>query len=77
MRNVSRHEKTLRAVFDGAQHANIQSFELRGLLLHLGFDESIRGSHHVFSMHGVGQLLNLQRSGSKAEPYQVRQVRAI
>lgn len=37
----------------------------------------VRGSHHIFVRPGVEELVNLQRSGSKAKPYQVRQVRAV
>ena len=46
-------------------------------LLSLGFEERTRGSHHVFQCKGVMELLNLQRDGSKAKPYQVKQARAV
>ena len=51
--------------------------DLRRCLLRLGFVERIRGSHHIFSKEGVEELINLQRGGSNAKAYQVRQVRAI
>jgi predicted RNA binding protein YcfA (HicA-like mRNA interferase family) len=47
------------------------------LLLRLGFDERIRGSHHIFTKEGVEEILNLQPKGRQAKPYQVRQVRRI
>ena len=34
-------------------------------------------SHHVFRKEGVQERLNLQRDGSHAKPYQVRQVRRV
>lgn len=37
----------------------------------------MRGSHHVFFKPGIEELINVQRSGSKAKPYQIRQVRAV
>jgi hypothetical protein len=43
----------------------------------LGFDRRIRGDHHIFSMNGVDEILNLQPFGSKAKAYQVKQVRAV
>ena len=43
----------------------------------LGFTERIRGSHHIFRREGVRELINLQRDGSQAKPYQVRQVRQV
>ena len=45
------------------------------LLRRLGFEERIRGSHHLFRLPGVDVLINLQVAGGKAKPYQVRQVR--
>jgi len=47
------------------------------MLRSLGFDERVRGSHHIFRKHGVRELVNLQREGSKAKVYQVRQVRGV
>jgi hypothetical protein len=48
------------------------------LLLALGFDERVRGSHHIFSRGGVIEILNLQPLGDgMAKPYQVRQVRDV
>ena len=41
------------------------------------FDEWTRGSHHLFRKAGITELINLQREGSKAKVYQVRQVRAV
>jgi hypothetical protein len=62
----------------GAADANIRFDELRSLLLALGFSERSRGtSHHIFTKAGVEEQINLQRDGSKAKPYQVRQVRAV
>jgi len=47
------------------------------LLRHLGFDERIRGSHHIFTKEGIGEILNLQPKDGKAKPYQVKQVRGV
>jgi len=53
------------------------SGDLCNLLRNLGFEERTSGSHHLFIKPGVEELINLQREGSKAKPYQVRQVRKI
>ena len=74
---MARHEKTLLEILRGGSDANISFDDLRGLLLHLGFGERVRGSHHVFFKPGIEELINVQHSGSKAKPYQVRQVRAV
>ena len=64
-------------VLQGTADANIRFADLRGLLGDLGFDERIRGDHHIFSKAGVAEILNLQPRGSMAKPYQTKQVRAV
>lgn len=65
-------KKTLEKVRRGTSDANIQFGDLTTLLLALGFEERIKGSHHIFSLEGQEAALNLQQDGSKAKPYQVR-----
>jgi predicted RNA binding protein YcfA (HicA-like mRNA interferase family) len=43
----------------------------------LGFEERVKGSHHIFRKEGIEDRINLQQDGSKAKPYQVKQVRAM
>jgi hypothetical protein len=74
---VSRQEKILMQVLRGLSDANINFDDLCLLLRDLGFDERIRGSHHIFTREGVEEIINLQPKGSKAKPYQVRQVRRL
>lgn len=57
--------------------ANIPFADLCRLLKQLGFDERIRGDHHIFTKTGIEEILNLQPKQSKAKPYQVRQVRQL
>ncbi len=64
-------------ILAGRSDANIPFDELRRLLIQLGFAERIRGSHHIFRKGGVRERINLQRDGSHAKPYQVRQVRQV
>jgi hypothetical protein len=46
--------------------------------LHLGFSERKgKESHRIFYREGVTEIINLQRVGRKAKPYQVREVREI
>lgn len=74
---MSKHEKTLLKILRGGSDANVGFDDLRGLLLHLGFEERVRGSHHIFFKSGIEEMINVQQAGSKAKPYQVRQVRAV
>jgi len=71
------HDKLLEKVLRGASDANIPFDDLRHLLVRFGFEERTRASHHIFRKEGVAEKINLQREGSTAKPYQVRQVRAV
>jgi hypothetical protein len=73
---VTRLRRSLNRVLSGAADRNVRFDELSRLLLALGFEERVRGSHHIFARDGVEEILNLQpRAGGAAKPYQVRQVR--
>ena len=54
---------------------NIDFDDMRNFLLHLGFRESIEGSHHIFRRDGISDRINLQPEGGKCKAYQVRQTR--
>ena len=70
-------ENLIEKILLGSADANIDFDDLCGVLLSFGFSERSKGSHHIFSKPGLEELINLQRDGSKAKPYQVRQVRVI
>lgn len=70
-------DKTLDKILRGDSDANIRFEELCYLLQAKGFRMRVSGSHHIFTMTGVMERINLQREGSKAKSYQVRQVRKI
>lgn len=74
---MDRYERLRRDVRDGRVRANVRFENLRALLRNLGFEERIRGSHHIFRKAGVAELVNLQSDGSDAKPYQIRQVRRL
>lgn len=75
---MSRPAKTLAKVLRGTSDANIGFGDLCGLLIHLGFEERVKGSHHIYTREGVVEILNLQPSkGGKAKAYQVEQVRDV
>ncbi len=69
--------KTLQPVLSGTSDVSIRFDDLRQLLLSLGFEMRVRGSHHIFRKAGIEEKVNLQRDGNEAKPYQVRQVRNV
>ena len=74
---MAKHAKLLERILSGRSDANVRFADLVQLVLHLGFDERIKGDHHIFTRNGVEEILNLQPKGSMAKSYQVKQVRNI
>ena len=74
---MGKHEKLLLQILQGRSDAIVPFDNLCRLLIRLGFEERIRGSHHLFRKDGVEEKINLQRDGSKAKVYHVRQIRNI
>lgn len=72
---MGKHEKLYEHILMRRSDAGVAFESLCSLLEHLGFERRIRGDHHIFSMMGVEEILNLQPRGGKAKPYQVKQVR--
>jgi predicted RNA binding protein YcfA (HicA-like mRNA interferase family) len=70
-------EKTLEKLLRGESDAGIRFDDICHLLQAKGFRMRVSGSHHIFTKSGVIERINLQREGSKAKPYQIRQVRKI
>ena len=64
-------------MLQGTADASIRFDDLRALLVAFGFNERIRGDHHIFSKDGIAEILNLQPRRSMAKPYQVKQVRTV
>lgn len=71
------YDKLLIKILRSTSDANIPFPKLCILLKALGFDERIRGDHHIYFMNDVKEILNLQPIGSKAKAYQVKQIRNI
>ena len=74
---MNRHERLLQTILRGRSDANVRFSDLRALMHHLGFEERVRGSHHLYRREGVAEKVNLQRDDGSGKPYQVRQVRRL
>ena len=74
---MPRQQRLLGQILGGASDANIPFPAMCLLLRNLGFEERIHGSHHIFTMSHVEEILNLQPKGAKAKPYQIKQVRNV
>ena len=69
--------KLVARILSGASDRNLAFSDLCGVLLRLGFDERVKGSHHIFYRTDIDEILNLQEKRGQAKPYQVKQVRDV
>lgn len=71
-------KKTLFAVLSGTSDSNVKFSDLQSLLENIGFGcNRVNGSHHIYVKDNIEEIINIQPNGSKAKPYQVKQVRNI
>ena len=74
---MSKYEKLYKHIIMRRSDANVPFDSLCILLERLGFDERIKGDHHIFTREDVEEILNIQPKEGKGKPYQVKQVREI
>jgi hypothetical protein len=75
---MSKFEKLRLKLLSGSADNNFSFDDLRNILLHFHFIErTTGGSHRIFHKEGIEEILNIQPKGSKAKPYQIKQVRQI
>ena len=70
-------EKLFEHIMMRRSDANVPFESLCALLKRLGFNERIKGDHHIFFKADVEEILNLQPKGGKGKSYQVKQVRDL
>ena len=74
---MGQYDKLLVKILCGNSDKDISFDDLCKVILHLGFEERIKGSHHIYYKNGIEEIINIQPIGSKAKPYQVKQVRNL
>ena len=74
---MGKFEKLYEHILMRRSDANVPFDAFCALLRRLGFEERIRGGHHIFTKEGVEEILNLQSKDGKGKPYQVKQVRDV
>ncbi|HEY1423990.1 MAG TPA: type II toxin-antitoxin system HicA family toxin, partial [Candidatus Acidoferrum sp.] len=70
---MARAQRLLEQILRGNADANISFSGMLQLLRRLGFQERVKGSHHILWREGVAEILNLQSHSGKCKPYQVKQ----
>jgi predicted RNA binding protein YcfA (HicA-like mRNA interferase family) len=74
---MSQFQKLLVSLLSGRSDATIDFEALCNALKRMGFDERVRGSHHIFTKEGIEEIVNIQPNGRAAKPYQVKQIRNL
>jgi hypothetical protein len=74
MSNIS---KLLEKIIYSRDYNNINFQDLCNLLKRFGFNERIKGDHHIFTRNDIEEILNLQPKGAQAKNYQIKQIQKI
>ncbi|HHH54858.1 MAG TPA: type II toxin-antitoxin system HicA family toxin [Bacteroidetes bacterium] len=74
---MGRYEKLLFTLLTGKSDDNINFRQVCNLLIRLGFSTRTKGSHHIFFMNEIEEIINIQATGNKAKAYQIKQIRNI
>ncbi|MDA0746948.1 MAG: type II toxin-antitoxin system HicA family toxin [bacterium] len=74
---MGKYSRLKERILAGSSDGNVAFLMLCQLLVRLGFDERVRGSHYIFTRSDIVEIINLQPRGSKAKPYQVKQIRNV
>ena len=74
---MGKYIKLISKILSGKSDAAVGFDNLCGLMIALGFEERINGSHHLFRKDEIKERINLQKDGNQAKPYQDKQVRNI
>lgn len=65
---MGKYDKLRLKILQGSSDANINFKDLCELLKRFGFEERIRGSHHIFRKEGIEEKPNLQSDNAKVKP---------
>jgi hypothetical protein len=56
---MGKYSKLREKILTGSADSNIEFAKLCKLLFRLGFEERVRGDHHIFTWNGVTEIINL------------------
>lgn len=60
-----------------SHNTTISFVDLVYFLKCFGFEERIKGDHHIFTLSGIAEIINIQPDGKSSKKYQIEQVRKI
>ena len=59
-------------IITGAKDKNIRFIDLQKVLSVVGFNCRIKGDHFIYYKIGVEEIINIQPTGNKANPYKIK-----
>lgn len=68
---MSKRRGLFQTLLDGYKDSDFHFKDRCVILVALGFEERIKGDHHIFTKDGVVEIINIQPKRDKAKPYQV------
>lgn len=75
---MNKTDKILLKVLSGRNDANIEFKDLLTLMISLGFEVRIKGSHHILTRISIIEIINIQPDiNNKSKVYQVKQIRKL
>jgi len=74
---MSQKYKMLLKILSAKSDSNINFNDLCNFLEGLGFTKRIKGSHYIFRKEGIETKITLQKDGSEAKTYQLKQIRKL
>jgi len=77
LRIMSRIDKLLQKIIRGNSDSNIRFDDLCKVLDYFGFQNRLKGSHHIYYRYDVKEIINLQPKDGLSKSYQVKQIRDV
>lgn len=74
---MGKYAKVYAHIMTRRSDSNVPFDDLCVLLTRLGFDRRVRGDHHIFTMEGVEEIINMQPKNGMGKAYQVKQIRDL
>jgi predicted RNA binding protein YcfA (HicA-like mRNA interferase family) len=74
---MTQFQKLISKILSGTNDKNIRFSELCNVLIKIGFQQRVKGDHHIFYKEGIEEIINIQPKKNMAKPYQVKQIRKL
>ena len=74
---MTQFQKLISKILSGTNDKNIRFGELCNVLIKIGFQQRVKGDHHIFYKEGIEEIINIQPKKNMAKSYQVKQIRKL